>query len=74
MILRVARVVDAPVADVRAAAADVPSRAYLAETAAGVLVTLERRRMLGTRRRILRALQHDLDTIRDRCESERNQT
>ncbi|MCL2780556.1 MAG: hypothetical protein FWD74_03535 [Actinomycetia bacterium] len=66
-VLRVATVLDAPLAEVSAATEGIASTARLAQTAAGVLVTLERRPGWAARRRTLRALQRDLVTLATRC-------
>jgi hypothetical protein len=65
--LRVAAVVQAPPYQVRDVVAKLPAdvTAYVVETGAGVLVTLERQRRLPlrSRRRTIRVLQRELAAI-----------
>lgn len=66
--LRVTAIVHQPLADVRRRITpDGGTRAYLAETAAGVLVTLERpwTGPVPTRRSIIRSLQRQLAELTD---------
>ncbi len=64
--LRVAAIVQAPASTVHDAAAKLPAgvTAYVVETGAGVLLTLERRRRwpVPSRRRVIRSLEQDLRT------------
>jgi hypothetical protein len=66
--LRVAALVNGPVEAVHDRVARLPAgvTSYVVETGAGVLVTLERERRwpMPSRRRVIRALQHDLAAIR----------
>lgn len=63
--VRVAAIVDAEPAVVRDVVATLPDSVtvYVVETGAGVLVTLERRRGLRTRRRVIRSLQRELAAV-----------
>jgi hypothetical protein len=64
--VRVAAIVHLPMSVVGEAVARLPDvvKAYVVETGAGVLVTLERKRgLLVSRRRAIRALQRELATI-----------
>ena len=63
--LRVAAIVQAQPSQVRDAVAMLPAdvTAYLVETGAGVLVTLERRHGFVSRRRTIRSLQRELAAI-----------
>ena len=63
--LRVAAIVQAPPEVIRDAVATLPDsvRAYLVETGAGVLVTLERKHGFVSRRRTIRSLQRELAAI-----------
>ena len=63
--LRVAVIVQAEPSAVRDAVATLPQdvTAYVVETGAGVLVTLERRRGMRSRRRAIRLLQGELATV-----------
>ena len=63
--LRVAAIVQAPPEVIRDAVATLPDsvRAYLVETSAGVLVTLERKHGFVSRRRTIRSLQRELAAI-----------
>lgn len=63
--VRVAAVVQASPEVVRDAVATLPEpvRAYLVETGAGVLVTLEREHGFVSRRRTIRSLQRELAAI-----------
>ena len=63
--LRVAVIVQADPSAVREAVAALPQNvtSYVVETGAGVLVTLERRRGLRSRRRAIRLLQGELAAV-----------
>ena len=63
--VRVAAIVDAEPSVVRDVVATLPDNVtvYVVETGAGVLITLERRRGLRTRRRVIRSLQRELAAV-----------